>query len=96
MAKPFTITGNVFKYPGAGGWHFIGVPKKESAKIKASDATRVGWGFVRVRAKVGESAWETTFFPTKTGEYLLSINVKVRKREDIFDGDTITVACELL
>jgi hypothetical protein len=94
--KNFMVKGTLFKYPGAGGWHFIEIDKKTSAFIKEAKATKVGWGFVKVRATIGATSWNTTFFPTKQGPFLLSVKAAVRKKEDVFEGDRVTVQCELL
>lgn len=96
MRLSFSINGTVFKYPGAGGWHFVSVPKKESEKVKKSKATRVGFGFVKVKAKLGKTVWDTSLFPTKEGHYLLSIKGTVRTKEGILEGDVVKIQCSLL
>ena len=96
--KNFTVSGKVWRYSGMGGWHFVYVSKDLSRRIK--DTTRnkkkVGFQFIRVRAKVGKTSWNTTLFPTKDGPYLLAIKADVRHKEDIADGDKITATCTLL
>lgn len=91
----FIVSAKVFRWP-SGNWHFVYVDEKNSKKIKASKGKRVGFGFVPVRCKLGQSEWQTTFFPTKKGPYLLSVNAKVRKAEGIYDGDLVSVRCELI
>jgi len=34
MKTKYTIRSEVWLYPGMLGWHFVGVPKKESEQIK--------------------------------------------------------------
>ena len=96
MAKSYRFTGKVFKYPGMAAWHFVTLPKKESADIKAHAPKRAGWGAVKISVTVGKTTWDTSIFPTKEGVYLLPLKASVRKHEDIYDGDTIDVQCILI
>ena len=97
MRKTFTIEGEVVRYPGPGGWYFIEADKEISDELRKSAHTKkVGWGYIKVTAKLGETAWETTLFPTKkSGPYLLAIKTDVRKREGVHAGDKITVELTL-
>ena len=95
--RVFSITGKVFKYPGAGGSHFITVGAKESKILKESKiGARVSWSFVKVRATIGKTSWNTGLFPTKEGPYLLAIKATVRKAEGIDEGDFVKAECILL
>jgi hypothetical protein len=87
-----TAKGKVWKYPGFGGWHFFTIGKTLSSRIKKmNQAPRRGFGSIHVKAKIGNTEWKTSIFPTKEGTYLLAIKAEVRKRENITIGDTITV-----
>jgi hypothetical protein len=89
----YTITTNIWLYPGLDAWHFIAVPKKESAEIKTRFApVRRGWGSVPVQVTIGATTWRTSIFPdSKVGSYILPIKKEVRKKEHIENGDTITL-----
>lgn len=92
--KSFVIKAKVWRYPGAGGWHFVEMDEKTSARVKkAYTDAKVGWHFLKIHAKVGKTEWDTTLFPTKYGKYLLAIKADVRKKEGIWDGDMVQVAC---
>ena len=92
--KTFSISGKVWRYPGMGGWHFVYVNKKISQQIKDSARTKkVGFQFIRVKATIGKTSWNTTLFPTKDGPYLLAVKADVRKKEGIDEGDAIRVSC---
>jgi hypothetical protein len=94
--KQYSIIAKVWKWPGVAAWHFIHLDKKLSADIKNIARTYCA-GFVKVEAIVGKTSWTTALFPhTRTQVYLLSIKKSVRKKEDIFDGDTITVNFRLV
>jgi len=75
----------VWLYPGAGGWHFVTLPEKDSAAIKkAFGMTQRGWGSLPVIATVGNTSWKTSIFPDKKiGAYVLPLKAEVRKKENI-------------
>ena len=73
------------------GWRFATVGKKETKKIKETHGKyRRGFGSIPVQVTVGETNWKTSIFPSKDGTYVLPLKANVRKKEDIFDSDTIT------
>ena len=85
----YSFKGEVWKWPGDMGWHFITMPKKLSQDIK-SVGKRYGAGFVRVKVTLGKSQWVTALFPHKESEsYLLSIKQNIRKKEGVWEGDII-------
>jgi hypothetical protein len=60
----YTIKARVWLYPGLAGWHFVSVPKKESANIKKDfDEKKRGWGSLPVRVTVGKNNLEYIYFP---------------------------------
>lgn len=86
-----TFTAKLWIYPGNAAWHFITVPKKESAALKEKHGKNArGWGSLPVSVTVGKTAWETSIFPDKkSGTYLLPIKVEVRRKEGIDAGDIV-------
>jgi hypothetical protein len=53
-----------------------------------------GWGAIPVRVRIGATEWETSLLP-KNGGYVLPVKSAVRDREQIGDGDTVTVAMSI-
>lgn len=96
--KNFSVSGKVWRYQGEGGWHFVYVPKALSQRIKdaARNKKKVGFHFVRIKATIGKTSWQTALFPTKDGPYLIAIKADVRHKEDINDGDLVKIACQLI
>lgn len=96
--KSFEVRGKVWRYEGQGAWHFVYIPKDLSQRIKdaARNKKKVGFHFVRVKATIGKTSWQTTLFPTKDGPYLLAIKADVRHKEDIHEGDTARISCSIL
>ncbi len=93
----YKLRSKVYRYPGMAGWHFIGVPKKQSEEIKKQFGARAkGWGSLPVQVTLGKTSWKTSIFPDKkSGAYLLPLKADVRKKESIEDGDAITFAVEI-
>ena len=73
-------------------WHFVSVPKDLSAKISKGIKVKRGWGSVRVRARIGDSTFDTSVFPDKkSGTYLLPVKASVRRTEALEHGDAVDV-----
>lgn len=81
----YSMRAKVWLYPGAGGWHFVTLPAKDSAAIKrAFGVAQRGWGSLPVIATVGKTSWKTSIFPDKKiGAYVLPLKADVRKKENI-------------
>lgn len=94
----YTFQAQVWIYSGDGAWHFITIPTEISEDIKKlfSDKAK-GWGSIPVETTVGSSTWKTSLFPDKKlGAYILPIKKDVRKKENILEGDTLTILLEIL
>jgi hypothetical protein len=76
---------------GPSPFHFVTIPAKESAKIRAlSPQLTYGWGVIPVKGRVGKTNFSTSLFP-KDGAYLIPIKAIVRKSEQLEIGDRVTV-----
>jgi hypothetical protein len=73
----------LFKWPGAGGWHFVAVPEKH-----APLATHA-WGRTPVMAVVDGHEWKTSVWRGKDGRTLLAVPKRIRADKE--DGDTVSV-----
>lgn len=99
MKKKFIFESAMWLYPGeAANWHFISLPKNYAADIKKSFGAKArGWGSFRVEAKIGKTKWNTSIFPDKkSGTYLLPIKSIVRKAENLFTGEKISIMLNIL
>ncbi len=77
-------------------WVFAALPEQASDEIDAGVPFKGGFGSVRVRVRIGTSAWSTSVFPdTARGCYTVPIKADVRRREGIELGDTVRVHIEL-
>jgi hypothetical protein len=67
----------------------------DEIRVRYAGAHRT-FGSVPVRATLGATTWTTSVFAdTKSSSYLLPVKAAVRRREQVEDGDTATVALEL-
>jgi hypothetical protein len=97
MKKVYKFRSKVWLYPGMAGWHFVGIPKKESEEIKSKQKVRAGFGSIPVMVTIGKTKWKTSIFPDKrSSTYLLPLKAEVRKKESIFSEDTISLTLELM
>ncbi len=96
MSKVFLIKGEIWRWPGDGGWHFLTIDKKTSEKIKTI-GNPYGAGFIKAHLTIKKTSWETALFPnSKEKTYLISIKKKVREKENLFEGDIIKVKIEII
>ncbi len=88
----YKIRAKVWLYKGMGAWHFVTLPKKQSAEIKMRFGLFTkGFGSIPVTVTVGTTSWKTSIFPdTKSSAYVLPLKKEVRAAENIKHGDTIT------
>ncbi len=96
MSKVFLIKGEIWRWPGDGGWHFLTVDKKNSEKIRII-GNPYGAGFIKTKVSIGKSVWETALFPNKKEKtYLISIKKKIRGQENLFEGEVVKVRVEII
>lgn len=93
----YQVRAKVWLYPGAGGWHFVNLPRKVSAEIKdLFGADAKGFGSLPVNVRIGRTAWQTSIFPDrKSGSYLFAIKAEVRKEERIAVGTRISAVVQI-
>lgn len=94
--KTFVIKSEVWRWPGLGGWYFVYVDRKLNEKIK-NLGTRYGSGFIKIKATLGKTSWDTALFPyKKENVFLISIKSSVRKKEIVEIGDILKIKFELV
>lgn len=98
MAAPsYNMRSEVLLYPGMAGWHFITLPKKQSADIKSKfGGMQRGWGSLPIEATIGKTRWTSSiFYDSKTRTYLLPLKAAIRKKENVYAGDNVTFSIKL-
>ncbi len=85
------FAGELWYWRGPSPYHFITVPEEACVRLRAVSAVvSYGWGMIPVRARIGESVFETSLFP-KDGGYVVPVKDVVRNAEGLAEGDTVTV-----
>lgn len=96
----YKLTGEVWLwgYDTNAPWHFVSVPKKETAQIKKDFSVSIrGWQSLRVEVTVGKSTWNTSIFmDSRTQSYLLPLKAAIRQKEEIYKGDKIKFTIKIL
>jgi hypothetical protein len=96
MRATYGLEGKLWKHPGAGGWHFLTLPEKEAREIRERFGGGPGWGSIRVRVRIGKTAWDTSVFPDKkSGSYLLPLKAAARRSEGLDAGDAVRYRVEV-
>lgn len=90
------LKAKLWLYPGAGGWHFVTLPRPAAKQIKSKfGGFAKGWGSLPVVATIGSTSWKTSIFPdSKTGSCVLPIKADIRNKEKIEAGSTIASICQ--
>ena len=87
----FEFVGELIVWRGPAPFHFIAMPLKLAAEIRAAArALTYGWGVIPVEVTIGRTTWRTSLFP-KDGGYLVPIKDAVRKAEGLAPGDIAEV-----
>jgi hypothetical protein len=89
----YEVTTEVQKYPGITGWHYVTLSADVVDDIRARYGSSArAFGSLAVSVEIGHSQWSTSIFYDNNSEsYVLPVKADVRKREDVAEGDTVTV-----
>jgi len=93
----YEMRGEIWVYPGKGGWHFVTLPADFAARIKmAMTGLARPWGSLGVTVVIGKTRWRTSLFPDKaSGGLLLPLKSSVRQQENLKAGDTPTLTIDV-
>lgn len=86
---------------GNGSWHFLTIDGETGealsgvALMRRLEGTGRGFGSLRVKARIGGTAFATSVFPGKDRGWLLPVKQAVRRAEDLAEGDLVDVALDL-
>ena len=103
MTERLTHTGTLWRWSGSSGgsWHFLtidgaaGEALSETALMRRLERSIGGFGSLKVKARIGESSFVTSVFPSKSLGWLLPVKAAVRKVEGIGEGDAVAVVLEV-
>lgn len=87
----------LWAHDGEGSWYFVTVPDEISDDIaELSGGRGNGFGSVRVSVTVGGTTWQTSVFPSKSGNYVLPVKKPVRVAEQLSEGAPVETRLDLL
>ena len=103
MTEQLTHTGPLWRWTGGSGgsWHFLtiegaaGEALSGTALMRRMERTIGGFGSLKVRATIGDTAFATSVFPSKSAGWMLPVKAAVRRAEDLAEGDAVTVVLEI-
>ncbi|MBX7513553.1 DUF1905 domain-containing protein [Qipengyuania sp. GH38] len=86
-----------------GSYHLVTLTGEDAQSIAMHETllrlefgSRRGFGSVKVTARIGGTRWKTSVFPqNRKSEWVLLVSKKVMKRENLIEGDELTVELEL-
>ncbi|MFA7285712.1 MAG: DUF1905 domain-containing protein [Candidatus Paceibacterota bacterium] len=89
----FKIVVKVWLWPGQAGWHFATIGEEISEVILQRGIK----GMIPIEAQIGKTKWLTSLFPHKMSRgYIICLKKDIRKKEDIFAGDSIKLSFKVL
>jgi hypothetical protein len=98
VAEGFTFTAELWRWTArqasdeAGSWCFVTLPVDVADELRERAGEPRGFGSVRVHARVGETAWDTSVFPdAASGSFVLPVKKAVRTAAGVGEGDLLTV-----
>lgn len=81
----------VVRFDGPGGWHGVFLPPDAASEARFFGRANT-LGAITVRAQIGVTKIKTSLFPDKRRDsFLLPLKAELRRRENIEEGDPITV-----
>ena len=104
MTECLTHTGPIWRWTTASApaaWFFITIDGKAGEALSATalmrrlEKTLRGFGSLKVTARIGDSEFKTSLFPSKDLGWLLPVKASVRKAEGVSEGDMVAVALEV-
>ncbi|MFC0588918.1 DUF1905 domain-containing protein [Novosphingobium aquiterrae] len=104
MTETIAHTGPLWRWttPAApAAWFFVtidgaaGEALSGTALMRRMEKTPRGFGSMKVTARIGESTFATSVFPSKDLGWLLPVKAAVRKAEGLGEGDMVEVMLEL-
>ncbi|MGL5809439.1 MAG: DUF1905 domain-containing protein [Nocardioides sp.] len=94
--ESWEFTAELWRAESTGSWVFVAVPPELSEEIRMCSGPPVGFGSVRVTARIGATTWQTSVFPdSKRGCFVLPVKKPVRRAEDLEVGADAEVVLAL-
>jgi hypothetical protein len=94
----YSFRATLWRWSANGSWVFLTVPPDASDEIdEHRGATATGFGAIKVKVRIGTSAWCTSIFPsTAHGGYVLPVKKAVRSAEGLEVDDEVAVVLDVV
>ena len=81
------------KFPGEKGWYYLPLDTELSSHF--SDLVKAVWpALLKAELRINSTVWKSSIMPIKDGPLFVALPAKIRKAENIDEGDYITVTLE--
>ena len=96
----FVVAGTVGLWPSSkpdGGWHHLIIGGRTAMEIRYAALGRTGgFGSIKVRARIGQTEWQTSLFPHRdSGGLMILLKAEVRRRESIAAGKRVELTLSI-
>jgi hypothetical protein len=104
MTEQITHNGKLWRWTtdkAPAAWHFVtidgaaGESLSGTALMRRLEKSIGGFGSLKVVARIGDSTFKTSLFPSKELGWLLPVKAAVRKAEGVVAGDEVAVVLEV-
>lgn len=93
MKQKISFKAKVQRFPGKMGWFYVQVPKN---LIPKNLPVVNRWQFVKIKAQIGKTEWNTSLLPKGGGESFIALKAPIRKKEGVKLSDEIEITFEVL
>lgn len=85
------FSATVWTWRGPAPFYFVTVPDAEAEVLQdLMRSVTYGWGMIPASVHIGRTTWETALWP-KDGSYVVPLKARIRKAEEIDEGDDVAV-----
>ena len=89
--RSYNETAKIWQHASVGGWHFVAISEAHSHELRETYRKHLrGFRQIPVEVTLGNTTWHTSLFPDKRGPYVLALKARVREKEGVRAGDTVT------
>jgi len=91
----FSIKGRVQRFPGKYGWYYVELDEAMSKDFRRILADL--WpALLMAEFRINKTAWQSSIMPIKNGPLFIALPARIRKAEEIDEGQTVTIQFGLM
>lgn len=92
-ADGYVVSGEVKRFPGPTGWHYLELPLDLDPELRP--LVRQRWpALLSVRCTLGRTTWDGSIMPIKAGPLFIAVPARVRTSEGVVVGSAVTISFE--